>query len=88
MGNRALRSFLLSYRKKHWREGPRKSFYGYDISYSPNLLEFAGLLDMYAFWYNNDKDLKACFPMTQLKCHSGFMGLAYQSYSRVIDPVI
>ncbi len=82
MGNGALRSVSLSYPKKDWWVGPRQSFFGYDTNYKfvlyclNRLYSLVGVIpkdglagplpEQSFFWYDNDKDLKACFPMTRL----------------------
>ncbi len=76
MGNRALRSLSVSYQKKQWWVGPRQSFFGYGTDYKfvlcclHRLHSLVGVVPEAGrqsfFWYDDDKDLKARFPMTLL----------------------
>ncbi len=76
-----LRSLSLSYPRKDWRAGSRQFFFGYDTDYKIALFCFQRLHSVVGvipkegfwgparqsfFWYDNDKDLKAHFLMTQL----------------------
>ena len=53
-GKPTLRSFSLSYQKKDWRAGAHQSF-------------FCRARQSF-FWYDNDKDLKVHFLVTQVIC--------------------
>ena len=74
MEKHSLRSVLLPYPKKVWRAGPRQSFFGHDTNYkivqccvhrSYSVVGVRPARQSF-FWHDNDKDVKARFPMTRL----------------------